>query len=84
NSFAREVGKDHTNTAAGNDEDITKYDLPPLTAKWCWQDDDGEKISDDSQTRQIEAAFQHCLQTSIPSTLKINPDNLTSATIVCY
>ncbi|CAM2716667.1 unnamed protein product [Rotaria socialis] len=84
NSFAREVGKDHTNTAAGNDEDITKYDLPPLTAKWCWQDDGGEKMSDDSQTRQIEAAFQHCLQTSIPSTLKINPDNLTSATIVCY
>ncbi|CAF3859058.1 unnamed protein product [Rotaria sp. Silwood1] len=84
NSFARELGKDHTNTAADNDDDITNYNLPPLTAKWCWQDDYDEKIYDDSQTLQIEAAFQHYLQTSIPSTLKINPDNLTSATIVCY
>jgi poly [ADP-ribose] polymerase 10/14/15 len=84
NSFAREVGKDHTNIAADNNDDITKYDLPPLKAAWRWQDDDGEKNYDDTYTRQIEDAFQHYLQTDIPPTLKINVDNLTSATIVCY
>jgi O-acetyl-ADP-ribose deacetylase (regulator of RNase III) len=84
NSFAREVVNDHTNAAADNNDDIMNYHLPPLTAKWCWQDNDGEKINNDSQTRQIEAAFQQYLQTFIPSTLKINPDNLKSGTIVCY
>ena len=83
-SFAREVVNDHTSATVDKNDDIMNYNLPPLTAKWCWQDDDGEKINDDTQTRQIEAAFQKYLKTSIPSTLKINSDNLKSATIVCY
>ena len=84
NSFARELEKDHTNSAADNNDDITRYHLPPLTAKWCWQNDYGEEIYDDSHTRQIEAEFQKYNQRSIVSTLKINPDNLTTGTITCY
>ncbi|CAF1460501.1 unnamed protein product [Rotaria sordida] len=84
NSFAREVVNDHTNTGTDNDNDIMNCDLPPLTAKWCWQSDFGEKIYDDTHTHQIEDAFQEYLRTFIQSNLKIDCDNLETGTIVCY
>ncbi|CAF2873293.1 unnamed protein product [Rotaria sp. Silwood2] len=62
NSFAREVVIDHRN-ALIEDDDIINYELSPLTAKWCWQDDNGDKINDENHARQIEAASQHYLKT---------------------
>ncbi|CAF2052078.1 unnamed protein product [Rotaria magnacalcarata] len=58
--------------------------LSPLTAKWCWQNDDGEKINDENHTQQIEVTFQHCLKSSTTSTLVLPVDNLKSGTIVNY
>ncbi|CAF1186175.1 unnamed protein product [Rotaria sp. Silwood1] len=83
NSFAREVVIDHRN-ALIDDDDISNYELPPLTAKWCWQDDNGEKIYDENHTRQIETAFQVYLKTFAKSALIIPADNLKSGVIVNY
>ncbi|CAF4933386.1 unnamed protein product [Rotaria sp. Silwood1] len=83
NSFAREVVIDHRN-ALIDDDDISNYELPPLTAKWCWQDGNGEKIYDENHTRQIETAFQDYLKTSAKSVLIISADNLKSGVIVNY
>ncbi|CAF2647112.1 unnamed protein product [Rotaria sp. Silwood2] len=83
NSFAREVVIDHRN-ALVDDDDIINYNLSPLTAKWCWQDDNGEKIYDENHTRQIETMFQRYLKTSTKSTLIILADNLKSGIIVNY
>jgi O-acetyl-ADP-ribose deacetylase (regulator of RNase III) len=84
NSFAREVVIDHR-TALEEDDDIIKCgDLQPLTAKWCWQDDDGEKINDENHTRQIETSFQNYLKTSTTPSLVMSADNLKSGTIVNY
>ncbi|CAF3647844.1 unnamed protein product [Rotaria sp. Silwood1] len=84
NSFAREVAIDHSNAVLDNEDDIMNYELPPLTAKWCWQDDHDEKINNDSDIRKIESAFQQYLKTSISPELEIAPDNLKSGTIVNY
>ncbi|CAF1617501.1 unnamed protein product [Rotaria sp. Silwood1] len=83
NSFAREIAIDHRSGLL-DDDDIINYELPTLTAKWCWQDDDGEKIYDENHARQIEAAFQHYLKTSKMPTLVIPADNLRSGIIVNY
>ena len=83
NSFAREVVVDHRG-ALEDDDDVLKYKLEPLTAKWCWKNEDGERIYDDNHTRQIETAFQHYLKTDTMPTLIINPDNLRSGTLVNY
>ncbi|CAF2647099.1 unnamed protein product [Rotaria sp. Silwood2] len=83
NSFSREVVIDHRD-ALIDDDDIINYELPPLTAKWCWQDDYGEKINDENHARQIETGFQHYLKTSSMPTLVISADNLRSGTIVNY
>ncbi|CAF4358927.1 unnamed protein product, partial [Rotaria sordida] len=74
NSFAREVVIDHRNELV-DDDDIINYELPPLTAKWCWQSDNGEKINDENHARQIEDAFQRYLKTSPIPTLVIHADN---------
>ncbi|CAF1167466.1 unnamed protein product [Rotaria sordida] len=83
NSFAREVVIDHRNELV-DDDDIINYELPPLTAKWCWESDNGEKINDENHARQIEDAFQRYLKTSPIPTLVIHADNLRSGTIVDY
>ncbi|CAF1283845.1 unnamed protein product [Didymodactylos carnosus] len=83
NSFAREVVVDHR-SALTEDDDIFNYQLAPLTAKWCWQGDDGEKIYDENHTRQIETAFQQFLKTSTAPTLVIPADNLRIGKIVNY
>ncbi|CAF4021667.1 unnamed protein product [Adineta steineri] len=83
-SFAREVIHDHTNTNANNDDDITNCNLPLLTARWCWLDDNGEKNYDDNHMRQIEDALQQYLQTSVPSTLKLDCDSLKIGNIIRY
>ncbi|CAF4499155.1 unnamed protein product [Rotaria socialis] len=83
NSFAREVIIDHRD-ALVDDDTIMNYKLSPLTAKWCWLNDDGEKIYDENHTRQIEAAFQHGLKSSTISILVLPADNLKSGTIVNY
>ncbi|CAF3966394.1 unnamed protein product [Rotaria sordida] len=85
NSFAHEVVIDHRNAIVDDDDDdIMNYELPPLTAKWCWQDDSDEKLYNDNDIRQIEEAFQQYLKTSIEIELKITCDNLRSATMVRY
>ncbi|CAF1286160.1 unnamed protein product [Adineta steineri] len=84
NSFAHEVVHDHTNVDANNDDDITNCNLPLLTARWCWLDDNGEKNYDDNHMRQIEHALQQYVQTSIPSTLKLDCDNLKTGNIIRY
>ncbi|CAF1528054.1 unnamed protein product [Adineta steineri] len=83
-SFAREVTNYRTNTDANNDDDITYCNLPPLTARWCWLDDNGEKNYDDDHMRQIEDALQQHLQTSVPSTLILDCDNLKTGNIIRY
>ncbi|CAF1683366.1 unnamed protein product [Rotaria magnacalcarata] len=55
-----------------------------VRAKWCWQNDDGEKINDENHTQQIEVTFPHCLKSSTTSTLVLPVDNLKSGTIVNY
>ncbi|UJR19316.1 hypothetical protein I4U23_022445 [Adineta vaga] len=84
NSFTREIVNDHTNTDVDQNNDMMTPNLTPLTAKWCWLNDDGWEIYDDTQTRQIEEDFQRYLQNFVPSKLRIYPDNLTTGTIVCY
>ncbi|UJR19861.1 hypothetical protein I4U23_022994 [Adineta vaga] len=85
NSFARELVVDHSNTVLDNDDnDLVNFELPPLTARWCWQDDYDEKLCTDNDIRTIENAFQQYLKTFTPSNLKIAPDNLRSGTIVIY
>ncbi|CAF3315824.1 unnamed protein product [Rotaria sp. Silwood2] len=84
NSFAREVEVDHSSSVADNDDELTEYQLPPLTAQWCWQDDYDEKVNTDHDIRQIENAFQQYLRTFTPSELLIGADNLRSGTIVNY
>ena len=82
-SFAREIVTDHSNALA-EDNDIISYQLSPLTAKWCWQDDSDEKIYDENHSRLIETEFQQYLKTSAIPTLLIPADNLKSGILVNY
>ncbi|CAF0866295.1 unnamed protein product [Adineta steineri] len=83
-SFARELPIDHSNSVEDDDEDMTNYELPPLTAKWCWESDIDEKINTDNDARKIELAFQQYIKTFTESQLILSPDNLKSGTIVNY
>ncbi|CAF3954733.1 unnamed protein product, partial [Rotaria magnacalcarata] len=84
-SFAREVVIDHRHAVLDDDDDgFIKCKIPPLKAKWCWQDDLDEKLFCDNDMRTIESAFQQYLKTSIASELIIACDNLRSGTMVRY
>ncbi|CAF4147582.1 unnamed protein product, partial [Adineta steineri] len=81
--FAHEVIVDHRNVLA-DDNDIANDQLLQLTAKWCCQTSDGEKIYDENHTCQIETEFQQYLKTFTESTLVISTDDLESDTILNY
>ncbi|CAF1170949.1 unnamed protein product [Adineta steineri] len=84
NSIAREVSIDHNNAVLDNDDAIVDCELPPLTAEWCWQDDNYEQIYNDDDICQIENTFQEYLKNSSSSELTISVDNLASGTIIDY
>ncbi|CAF1222657.1 unnamed protein product [Adineta steineri] len=84
NSFAREISINHNNAVLGNDDDIVDCELPPLTAKWCWQADSYEQIYNDNDIRRIENAFQQYLKDSRSSELMIAVDTSESGATIDY